>query len=91
MAKANHQLLVEFGLRVRQTRQKQQLSQDDLGNSAGLHRTYITDIEAGRRNVSLLTIAQIAKALSVPMTTLILDGEKPAAPVDERKKRRARS
>ncbi len=41
------------------------ISQEELSERAGMHRTYITDIEAGRRNPSLESIQRLAKALEV--------------------------
>jgi transcriptional regulator with XRE-family HTH domain len=55
----------QFGQVVREFRQKRGLSQGDLGDLAHLDRSYISDIERGLRNVSLVNIIQIAKALGV--------------------------
>jgi transcriptional regulator with XRE-family HTH domain len=41
-----------------------------LGEEAGLHRTYIADIERGARNLSIKSIARIAKALGVSISDL---------------------
>ncbi|MBE9019179.1 transcriptional regulator [Chroococcidiopsis sp. CCALA 051] len=59
-----------FGLAVRQRRQKLGLSQEELSFRAGLHRTYISDIERGSRNVSLENIERLAKALEISVSTL---------------------
>ncbi len=47
------------------------LTQEELAYSAGLHRTYVTDIESGKRNVSALTLLRIADALGLPLSKLI--------------------
>lgn len=60
----------EFGSRVRALRQKMQLSQEALAHSCGLDRTYIGSVERGERNISLLNIHIIAKALGVPVKDL---------------------
>ena len=52
-----------YGERLKAFRKKKGLSQEDLGFKASLHRTYISEVERGRRNISILNIAKIAKAL----------------------------
>lgn len=46
------------------------MSQEKLALEAGLDRTYIVSVESGRRNVSLVNIVRIAKALGVPTQEL---------------------
>jgi CheY-like chemotaxis protein/DNA-binding XRE family transcriptional regulator len=46
------------------------LSQEQLAGRAGLHRTYVSDIERGARNLSLESIDKLAKALEIPVSTL---------------------
>lgn len=53
----------KFGDKLRELRKQKGLSQEDLAFKSGLHRTYISDIERGSRNVSLKNIEKIAKAL----------------------------
>ena len=52
-----------FGEMVRQKRNALGISQEELSLSCGLHRTYISDIERGTRNVSIDNIGKIAEAL----------------------------
>ena len=61
----------KFGENVRKFRKKAGLSQEDLAAACGLHRTYIGGVERGERNVSLLNIIQIARALKVSPTELL--------------------
>ncbi|MGC9943472.1 MAG: response regulator [Verrucomicrobiota bacterium] len=63
----------QFGTAVRKWRDKLNLSQEELAKRAGLHRTYICDIERGTRNVSLKNVQKLADALSVPLFTLFAD------------------
>jgi len=64
-------MLREFGARVRRYRLAQGLSQEDLGDKAGLHRTYIGSLERGERNVSLINVVQISRALQIDPGELI--------------------
>ena len=55
--------LKAFGLRVRKFREALDWSQDQLAEQADLHRTYISGLERGERNVSVLNILRLARAL----------------------------
>lgn len=56
---------VAFGARVRSLRLKRGLSQEQLAERAGLHRTYVSSLERGHRNVGLDNILDLAKALGI--------------------------
>jgi transcriptional regulator with XRE-family HTH domain len=60
----------DFGDRVRGLRKQAGLSQEELARRADLHPTYVSGIERGQRNVSLVNIHAIAAALAVPVTVL---------------------
>ena len=60
-----------FGRAVRAKRLERQLSQEELAHLSDLHRTYIGSIERGQRNVSLLNIIKMAKALSINPSELL--------------------
>lgn len=64
-------LIDVFARNVRLLRQQANLSQDELAERAGLHRTYVGSIERGERNVSLENIERLAKALKVPASRLM--------------------
>jgi transcriptional regulator with XRE-family HTH domain len=64
-------VLSSFGERVRYFRKISSLSQEELADLADLHRTYVSGIERGERNVSLLNIVKLARALRIPPSTLI--------------------
>lgn len=66
-------LLKKFGDRVRELRQKQDLSQEELAFKADLHRTYIGMIERGERNITLLNIHKISFALNVSIKEMMKD------------------
>lgn len=56
-------VLTMFGLQVRRLREAAGLSQEALADVAQLHRTYIGGVERGERNISLVNIVKISKAL----------------------------
>jgi transcriptional regulator with XRE-family HTH domain len=60
-----------FGQRLRKLRIQKGLSQEKLAELAGLHRTYVSGVERGERNISLVNIERLAKALGVPMADLM--------------------
>ncbi len=64
-----------FGAAVRSERTRLGLSQETLAERASLHRTYITDIERGARNLSLETIYKLSTALGVSIETLFARAE----------------
>ncbi len=59
-----------FGDAVRTRREDLGLTQEALAELARIHRTYLSDIERGRRNVSLINIELIAAALEMPISEL---------------------
>jgi transcriptional regulator with XRE-family HTH domain len=59
-----------FGDRVRELRLLRGWTQEQLAEAAGLHRTYVTAVERGQRNVSLDAIASIARGLGVAVEQL---------------------
>lgn len=63
--------LKKFGKQVRQLRKALGLSQEDLAELTDLHRTYIGGIERGERNVGLINIVRLAKALNVSPSELL--------------------
>ena len=63
-------ILMRFGEAVRKLRQSKQISQEEFADLCGLHRTYISDIELGKRNVSLENIEKIAVALDISISQL---------------------
>lgn len=68
MAK-NTQLLI-FGQKIREHRKSIGLSQEELAELAGFHRTYIGMIERGEKNISLMNIHKIARALNIEIKEL---------------------
>ena len=60
-----------FGKKVLERRQSLKISQETLANMADIDRTYLPDIEKGKRNVSLKVADEIAKALSISLKDLL--------------------
>ena len=59
-----------FGYAVRVRREELRLTQEDLAEKAGIHRTYVSDIERGSRNVSIVNIERLATSLDLPISGL---------------------
>ena len=64
-------ILRQFSNKVRRLREAKGWSQEELGRRARLHRTYIGSIERSERNVSLLNIERIAKALGISVYKIL--------------------
>jgi transcriptional regulator with XRE-family HTH domain len=60
-----------FAKRLKQIRQSRGLSQEELAEIAGLHRTYVGSVERGERNVSIDNMERLSKALEVDITELL--------------------
>jgi transcriptional regulator with XRE-family HTH domain len=69
----NKNQLKTFGLRVRTVREALDWSQEELAEQADLHRTYISGLERGERNVSVLNILRLARALKTTPGKLLND------------------
>lgn len=65
-----NQHLINFGKQVRKLRQQKELSQEGLALLCELDRSYIGGVERGERNVSLINLYKIAKALDISLSEL---------------------
>ena len=61
------EISVKFGERVRELRIQKGLSQEQLAHIANVHRTYIGMIERAEKNITLVNIEKIAKALGIKL------------------------
>jgi len=68
-----------FGASVRVWRDRLGISQEELAERAELHRTYISDVERGARNLTLESIERLAGALEVSVPSLLSYSRKPAS------------
>ena len=66
----NQVLIEEFGKRIRQLRTERNLSQEQLAELTGIHRTYIVMIERGERNPSLSNVGVFADAFKLSLSEL---------------------
>ncbi len=66
----NTKILENFGQSVRKKRKQAELSQEELAEKLGIHRTYMSFIERGIRNPSLLMIFKISRALKMKIPEL---------------------
>lgn len=73
---AKKKILIAFGNKVRELRKEKGLSQEELSFKADLHRTYIGMIERAEKNITLVNIEKIAKALGVTLKDLLDDSKK---------------
>ncbi len=64
-------ILKKFGQKLRDERGKKGLSQEELADEAGIHRTYVGMIERGQKNVTLKNLKKLAKALKLNLEELV--------------------
>jgi len=63
-------ILINFGKAIRQIRLEKHISQEELADMCGLHRTYLSDVELGKRNISLENIEKLANSLGLSVAEL---------------------
>lgn len=64
-------ILIQFADRVREARKNLGISQEQLAHLAGMHRTYVSSVERGERNISLLNLLSLAGVLGVDAGDLV--------------------
>ena len=64
-------LQTQLGMRIRYLRKERKMSQLDLSLESDINKNYISDLEKGRRNPSLLVLGKIAYALNIDLSTLL--------------------
>lgn len=66
---------VALGRAVRARRRALGLTQEDLAERSGLHRTYVSGVECGQRNLGFANLVDLAVALELQLSMLIADAE----------------
>ncbi|OGZ46244.1 MAG: transcriptional regulator [Candidatus Ryanbacteria bacterium RIFCSPHIGHO2_02_FULL_48_12] len=64
------EVLIKFGQKVREERDRLGLSQEELAGRAGVHRTYVGMIERAEKNITLINIEKFAKALGLSLNEI---------------------
>lgn len=67
------EILIKFGNKVREERDKLGLSQEELVARAGVHRTYIGMVERAEKNITLENIQKVCKALNLRIRDFFVD------------------
>lgn len=67
---SEHEITITFGSRIRALRTARGISQEELAIASNLDRTYIGGIERGERNLSLVNIVKISRALEVSLSDI---------------------
>lgn len=63
-----------IGANIRRLREAAGLSQEELADRSGLHRTYISQVERAVKNATIASLDKIARGLDVPLTELVAGG-----------------
>ena len=63
-------IIVQLGMRIRYLRKQKRMSQLDLALESGINRNYLSDLEKGRRNPTVLVLNKIAIALNIDLSNL---------------------
>jgi transcriptional regulator with XRE-family HTH domain len=77
VVRPSHPILSNLGAAIRRLRRERGLSQEALADLAQIDRSYMSSIERGRRNLSVLNVARIASALAIPPGDLLHVTEPP--------------
>ena len=64
-------ITTRLGKNIRRLREEQGWSQEDYADRAGIHRTYVSDIERGRRNPTITVVEKLAKPFGIKAGALL--------------------
>ena len=76
----DRRFLQRLGSRLRELRTARRLTQAQLAEACGLHRTFIGSVERGERNLAVLSLRRVARALRAPMADLFDERLRDAQP-----------
>ena len=66
----DRRFLQDLGYRIRERRNALEMTQAELAEACGLHRTFIGSVERGERNLAIISLRRLAKALHVSIQDL---------------------
>lgn len=66
-------VLKQIGARIKAVRTTREMSQQAVADAAGINREYLSRVERGTENVSILTLVRIAEALNTPVRNFLCD------------------
>jgi transcriptional regulator with XRE-family HTH domain len=72
----DRKFLQQVGFRIRELRNSRGLTQAQLAESCGLHRTFIGSVERGERNIAILNLRLISRKLRIPLADLFGEQQK---------------
>ncbi|HEY9787761.1 MAG TPA: helix-turn-helix transcriptional regulator [Candidatus Obscuribacterales bacterium] len=72
----HERLISELGVVLQERRARLSMSQSELAESSRFHRSYISDVERGARNISVRNLSRLAQALNTPVSTILMQAEK---------------
>lgn len=85
----HERLISELGVVLQERRARLHMSQSDLAESSRFHRSYISDVERGARNISVKNLSRLALALDIPVSTILVQVEKRLSSKSGRARKRA--
>lgn len=91
--KSDHDFAVELGSVLKHRREMLYVTQGDLAEATGFHRSYISDVERGARNLAVRNLRRICDALDIPASAVLKQVEVSLAAnkkTDQRKQRQDR-
>lgn len=68
MSDINNKYLKEIGQIILELRKEKNISQEELSELADIHRTYLSDIERGKRNLTVVVLRRVIDALHIKMS-----------------------
>lgn len=68
MSNNKNQLIIDIGITIAHIRNQRMLSQESLAELSEIHRTYLSEVEGGKRNPTISVLYRITGALNIPMS-----------------------
>lgn len=68
MSDESRKLIINIGITITELRNERKISQETLAERSGIHRTYLSEVEGGKRNPTIAVLNKIIVALDISMT-----------------------